>query len=110
MSLQRPEPDGDDAGDDGVLPACRATLTGDATDDGTWQRDDPAIYPQGYPPLCQHPKCFGEIDGPRDDDGRMPEYDHADDVDALVRTTECRNTGVKRHRLADDVDPGGDDA
>lgn len=101
MSLQIPDLVGAEAGEEGVLPACRSTLTSDKRGDEAWQLDEAATYPPGYPRMCQHPECFGEVEGPRDEKDRMPEYDHTDDVDVLVRSTGSRNTNRKRHRLGE---------
>lgn len=76
-----------------VEPACGSVLTGTGS---YWIEEDPAIYPPGYPRLCQAPECFHDVDVR--EDGTAPDWDHREHVDVLVRSYGGAGTRRRVHR------------
>jgi len=95
MSTQTSLPDHEAGEDeaDGVSVACETSLI-----DGEWETKEAAVFPRGYPRLCPHDECFGDLvpDEAWAEDGTA-DFDHNEHVDEFVRSTE-RGHSRRMHR------------
>lgn len=96
MSIQSslPEAEPEEPEEDEVGVACETSLI-----DGEWETKDAAVYPPGYPRLCPHPECFGDLveDEEWAEDGTVPDFDHTEHADKLVRSSQ-RGHSRRYHR------------
>jgi hypothetical protein len=93
MSTQSSLPDheaAEEPDEDTVDVACETSLI-----DGGWETKEAAVFPPGYPRLCPHPECFGDLvpDEAWEGDGTA-DFDHNEHVDEFVRSTQ---RGHSRH-------------
>lgn len=99
MSTQTSLPDHETAAEEEpeLDTACETSLI-----DGEWETKDAAVFPPGYPRLCPHEECFGDLvpDEAWHEDGTA-DFDHNEHVETFVRSSQ-RGHSRRMHRRAEE--------